>query len=85
MPDHVHLLAEHDQDGATLGDWIKALKAFVGKREFKWQPGFFDHVVRTSRATEDKWEYVFQNPVRAGLAKRAEDWPFAGRIQMEET
>ncbi len=27
-----------------------------------------------------KWDYVRENPVRAGLVKRAEDWPYAGAL-----
>ena len=30
----------------------------------------------------DRWEYVRQNPVRAGLAVNVEDWPFQGEIEV---
>jgi hypothetical protein len=30
---------------------------------------------------DDKWTYVRQNPVRAGLAAKVEDWPFADEIE----
>ena len=29
-----------------------------------------------------RWEDVRQNPVRAGLAANAEDWPFQGEIEV---
>jgi putative transposase len=45
-----------------------------------WQKTFFDHVLRNSESYADKWEYVSENPVRAGLVQRAEDWPFQGEI-----
>ena len=45
-----------------------------------WQKGFFDHVLRTAESYEQKWHYVRENPVRAGLAKRWEDWPYRGEI-----
>jgi len=45
-----------------------------------WQPGFNDHVLRNDESYAQKWEYVFQNPVRGGLVARAEDWPYAGEI-----
>ncbi len=45
-----------------------------------WQQGFFDHVLRSEESYAQKWEYVRQNPVRAGLTARAEDWPFQGEI-----
>ncbi len=46
-----------------------------------WQAGFFDHVLRSSESYGEKWEYVRMNPVRAGLAARPEDWPYAGEIE----
>src|ERR1019366_7309603 len=45
-----------------------------------WQREFFDHVLRSEEGYAEKWEYVRQNPVRAGLAARAEEWPFQGEI-----
>ncbi|HUI07086.1 MAG TPA: hypothetical protein VL486_08770 [Verrucomicrobiae bacterium] len=45
-----------------------------------WQKGFFDHVLRSSESYEEKWLYVLQNPVRAGLVSRAEEWPYQGEI-----
>jgi len=27
-----------------------------------------------------KWLYVRENPVRAGLVRSAEDWPYAGEL-----
>jgi putative transposase len=80
----------------TLGEWIKGLKReldhvllAMGQRPIKlpgqklstfWQPGFHDRLVRSDESYVAKWEYVFQNPVRAGLVARAEDWPYAGEI-----
>ena len=45
-----------------------------------WQKGFFDHVIRSEESYEQKWVYVRDNPVRAGLVRSAEDWPYAGEI-----
>ncbi len=80
----------------TLGDWIKGLKGELdrvlllighepakipGQRLYSfWQPGFNDHLLRSDESYAQKWEYVFQNPVRGGLVARAEDWPYAGEI-----
>ena len=47
-----------------------------------WQREFFDHVLRSEESYREKWEYVRQNPVRAGLAARAEEWPFQGEIHL---
>ena len=45
-----------------------------------WQRGFFDHVMRNAESYSEKWHYVGENPVRAGLVARAENWPYQGEI-----
>jgi REP element-mobilizing transposase RayT len=50
------------------------------KRAWRWQDGFHDHKFRTPESEARKWEYVCLNPVRAGLVKRPEEWPFGGEI-----
>jgi len=45
-----------------------------------WQRGFFDHLLRNEESYGQKWNYVRENPVRAGLIQRFEDWPYAGEI-----
>ncbi len=80
MPDHVHLIITISPNSDTMvGAWVKAFKAVVANREFRWQPGFFDHVLRSDESRSEKWEYIRMNPVRAGLVKDPDDWPFAQR------
>jgi putative transposase len=45
-----------------------------------WQQGFFDHLLRSAESYSGKWEYVFQNPVRAGLVRSADEWEFSGEV-----
>jgi REP element-mobilizing transposase RayT len=45
-----------------------------------WQCRFFDHVLRSDESYAQKWNYVRDNPVRAGLVTNADDWPYAGEI-----
>ena len=45
-----------------------------------WQRSFFDHVLRSNESYSEKWNYVRDNPVRAGLVANAADWPYAGEI-----
>jgi hypothetical protein len=47
-----------------------------------WQRSFWDTQLRRGDRYEDKWEYVRNNPVRHGLVARAEDWPYAGEINV---
>jgi len=78
MPDHVHLIVTiAGASGTTLGVWVKAFKAVVSLRRFKWQSGFFDHVLRSNESYSEKWEYIRMNPVRAGLVQNSDEWPYA--------
>jgi REP-associated tyrosine transposase len=88
MPDHLHLFVSFQPGGLTLSDWMKSLKnclskvlRSMGNASPHWQDGFFDHVLRSSESYEQKWRYVKENPVRAGLAARSEDWPYQGEVQ----
>ncbi|HUZ47576.1 MAG TPA: transposase [Terriglobia bacterium] len=87
MPDHLHLFAAFALVAPSLSEWLKGLKRVLSE-ELKrrgtlapyWQKGFFDHVLRSEESYSQKWRYVWQNPVRAGLVPRAEDWPYQGEI-----
>jgi len=81
MPDHVHLIVTvSPASTTTIGEWVKAFKAMVARRRFKWQAGFFDHVLRSDESRSEKWEYIRMNPVRAGLVVDPDDWPYAQRF-----
>ena len=41
------------------------------------QPRFFDRALRTVKEYCEKVEYIHLNPVRAGLVKHAEGWPWS--------
>ena len=83
MPDHVHLFVRLRPD-VVLGQWIRLLKRSLSVQIQRpsphWQAGFFDHLIRHSESYAAKWDYVRNNPVRAGLVSCAEDWPFQGEI-----
>jgi REP-associated tyrosine transposase len=86
MPDHIHLFI-CGPDHFELGRWIGLLKQGLAKSVVRapsadpvWQRACFDHVLRSDESYAQKWNYVRENPVRAGLVTNAEDWPFAGEI-----
>jgi REP element-mobilizing transposase RayT len=80
MPDHLHMIASQGRSSVSLGQWIKAFKAVVAKREFAWQQGFFDHLIRSQESEREKWEYIGLNPVRKGLVSRPEEWLYGGQF-----
>jgi hypothetical protein len=45
------------------------------------QEEFFDHILRSGESYSQKWDYVRENPVRAGLVSTFEDWPWQGEIE----
>ena len=85
MPDHLHLFVAFAQGAPQLSRWVAALKGVLSAvwREQGlcapfWQKGFFDHVLRSRESYAEKWLYVSENPVRAGLVKCWEAWPYQG-------
>ena len=84
MPDHLHLLAEGKTDDADARRFIGLAKQYSGyyyKKEFNdglWQRYGFERVLRSDEGTRDVVRYILQNPVRAGLVTKAEDYPFLG-------
>ena len=83
MPDHVHLFVRGNLD-FSLKQWVRMLKrdlsSAIPVMPPHWQSGFFDHLIRHSESYAEKWEYVRQNPVRAGLVTNADDWRWQGEI-----
>ena len=48
--------------------------------EWKFQSRGWHHRMRDGENYSEKWLYVQENPVRKGLCKRIEDWPFKGKV-----
>ena len=92
MPDHVHFFACPEPDSVSLVRFVGHWKEWTGKRLHReigllaaiWQPQFFDHVLRSTESYAEKWEYVRQNPVRAGIVSAPDQWPYAGYIDFDE-
>jgi len=88
MPDHVHLLLTplRNPDGwpYPLVDILQCLKSTTAHRINKllhrngpvWQDESLDHLLRSDESLKEKREYIRQNPVKRGLAKRPEDYPW---------
>ena len=84
MPDHVHLFAGLADEKVSLDYWVRYWKSIFSKShrnpQHRWQEGYWDRRLRSQESYDQKWEYVRLNPVRHGLARRVEDWPFQGEI-----
>ena len=91
MPEHVHFFCT-DAEGRTpltrmVGAWkqwsAKSLCRQLGFQTPVWQAEFFDHLLRSDESYSEKWNYVWNNPVRAGLVDDPDEWEFYGHIDYE--
>jgi putative transposase len=78
MPDHFHALItpapEISLERAV--QFIKGGFSFRLKSSLPvWQASFTNHRIRDDEDFEQHREYIRMNPVRAGLARRVEDYP----------
>ena len=93
MPDHVHFFCAERADGLIrpLSQFMDKWKEWTAKgicaaEELPppvWQRGFFDHLLRSDESYAEKWIYVRDNPVRAGLVKSWETWPWQGFVDFD--
>src|SRR5438093_8276198 len=76
MPDHLHALIGVDGRD-SLSQLIRDYKRITAKmRGIRWQRNFFDHRLRHDESLAEKFAYICQNPVRAGLIWNEHDWPY---------
>ena len=79
MPDHWYALAAfspQEDMSAVVGDWKRWQTARHG---VIWQEGYFDHRLREDERgaqLQNQADYILDNPVRARLCERREDWPW---------
>ena len=84
MPDHVHVLAYGTSECADFLAFVVHFKKLSGydysQRRGKrlWQPGYYERVLRDDESTESVARYTLENPVRAGIASKIGEYPFAG-------
>lgn len=94
MPDHVHFFCRPERDAKKLSEFVGFWKSYTSRRinalgsprstpadTTLWQREFFDHILRSDESYSQKWNYVRDNPVRAGLVRSADAWKYAGEIQ----
>ena len=88
MPDHIHFFCAPRDINVALKPWVKFWKSEVSKHWPKpsdhpiWQLDFWDTQLRRGESYDEKWDYVWRNPVRKGLVERPEDWPYAGELNV---
>jgi putative transposase len=90
MPEHLHLIAAPYERDLSVGNFSAAIKRWMRQEmrancragappaeSWQWQTGSFDRLLRSEESAQSKWEYMRENPVRAGLVKDWSEWPYS--------
>jgi len=84
MPDHLHLVVTPRESG-NVSQIMHSLKlhtsreigVLLGSKGGIWQARFYERALRTPRDVEEAIVYVHDNPIKAGLADRPEDYDWS--------
>ena len=84
MSNHVHILFTQREDSRTIHETMRSLKWYTAREANKilkmsgnfWQGESYDHIVRDEKEYYRIIKYILNNPVRAGLAEKLEDWKY---------
>jgi REP element-mobilizing transposase RayT len=89
LPDHLHLFcAPATFPEAPLTNWARfwrsqATRQWPHRGETPiWQRDFFDRRLRNGESYQQKWLYLWENPIKAGLVAKPEDWPYQGELNV---
>ena len=82
MPDHVHIVFQLGNK-QPLSGLIQSFKRFTANQINArltrtgplWQVNYYDHAIRRDESLNKIVRYCYENPVRKGIVRRAEDTP----------
>jgi len=88
MPNHVHVMIEQIA-GYPLGDVVHSWKSFTAKAANRrlrrtgafWERDYFDRYIRDQAHLDATMHYIHENPVKAGLVARAEQWQWSSALR----
>ncbi len=84
MPNHVHMLFTRSEED-KLAEIMQAFKSITSHKANKllrrsgefWMPDYFDRFIRNSKHYQNTVEYIENNPVKARLCAKPEDFRFS--------
>ena len=88
MPDHVHLLISPQKKSDTTwfelsyilkllkGSSARSINKLLGTEGSVWQEESFDRMIRNEDELYEKWEYMWNNPVKAALSNFENEYKF---------
>ena len=83
MPNHIHLLLTPNIEPSIVLRKLKGTSAREANQLLDltgqpfWQAESYDHLVRSQAEFKRIEHYIIQNPVRAGLARSEEEYPWS--------
>lgn len=84
MPDHVHSLISASSKKGIV-EFVREIKSLSTRLLWKygytgkiWQTSFYDHFLRKHEDLKTTARYIINNPVRAGLVERWDNYEFCG-------
>jgi REP element-mobilizing transposase RayT len=91
MPNHVHALMT-PLNGCSLSSVVHSWKSYTAKeinrvlnrRGALWHRDYFDRMIRDHEHFESTVAYIRENPVKAGLCDKPQEWPF-GSVGARDT
>ncbi|MCU0750253.1 MAG: transposase [Akkermansiaceae bacterium] len=95
MPNHVHVLME---SRSSLAKTIQSWKSYTARWAMEkndelhlgirgstfWMREYWDRYIRDGDHFDNVHAYIEQNPVKAGLCKKASDWPWSSAREPRE-
>jgi REP element-mobilizing transposase RayT len=95
MPDHVHIIITPLVDamgtfyslaeilGSIKGASAHKINRTLGRKGHVWQDESFDQIFRSHENAREKVQYICENPVRKGIARGVQEYPWLWREWVE--
>ena len=90
MPDHIHVIVSPAESTLPLSKFLNVFKGrttaiFKDKENLRKirQRSAFDHVIRTEENLKAVIKYIMNNPVRKGIVKKADEYPYSEWFDVE--
>lgn len=94
MTDHVHMLIQpwlkSEKEFWSVSSIMNSIKSYSAKQVPQvmkhlgtvWQDERYDRIIRNDQEFQGYWEYIRQNPVKAGLSATPEEYLFFAKVLM---
>jgi putative transposase len=91
MPDHIHLLFKLGENNTLPHTMLRfgrhtgrQIAKKLGRQGAVWQESYFDRAVRNDEELKKAFDYIMNNPIKAGYVEDASDWKWLYPQQEEE-